>query len=39
MRAFVIALIACLVVSAGAAVTLKSMDTSVEKVRKSDGAR
>lgn len=39
MKAFVVAVIACLVVSAGAAVTLKSLDTSVESVRKSDGAR
>lgn len=39
MKSFVAAVIACVVVAVGAAITLNSMDTSVETVRKSDGAR
>jgi hypothetical protein len=39
MKAFVAAVIGCLVIAVGAAVTLGSMDMSVQTVRKSDGAR
>jgi hypothetical protein len=39
MKAFVAAVIGCLVIAIGSAVTLGSMDTSVQTVRKSDGAK
>lgn len=39
MKAFVFAVVACFVVAVGAAMTLNTMDTSVQTVRKSDGAK
>ena len=39
MKAFVAALLGCLIISVGAAMVLGGMDTSVKTVRVSDGAK